>query len=91
MERKDNILKVQGLDAVDGSPILDIKPFTLSYPNYEKVTVPPMAGRFDGRLEKGRIAIRPEYATRLRAGLIPRALGISGDFRGQDTDFNCLH
>ncbi|ACL06750.1 protein of unknown function UPF0066 [Desulfatibacillum aliphaticivorans] len=40
LERKDNILKVQGLDAVDGSPILDIKPFTLSYPNYEKVTVP---------------------------------------------------
>jgi tRNA-Thr(GGU) m(6)t(6)A37 methyltransferase TsaA len=26
LERKDNILKVMGLDAVDGTPVLDIKP-----------------------------------------------------------------
>lgn len=26
-ERKDNILKVSGLDAIDGSPVIDIKPY----------------------------------------------------------------
>lgn len=28
LEHKDNILKVKGLEAVDGSPIVDIKPWT---------------------------------------------------------------
>jgi tRNA-Thr(GGU) m(6)t(6)A37 methyltransferase TsaA len=28
LERKGNILKVKGLEAVDGSPIVDIKPYT---------------------------------------------------------------
>jgi len=32
LERKGNILKVQGLDAIDGSPVLDIKPYN---PNYD--------------------------------------------------------
>ncbi len=32
LERKGNVLKVKGLDAVDGSPILDIKPYN---PNYD--------------------------------------------------------
>jgi formylmethanofuran dehydrogenase subunit E len=27
IERKGNILKVKGMDAIDGSPLLDIKPF----------------------------------------------------------------
>jgi tRNA-Thr(GGU) m(6)t(6)A37 methyltransferase TsaA len=27
LERKDNILRVEGLDALDGTPVLDIKPF----------------------------------------------------------------
>ncbi|WP_020589892.1 tRNA (N6-threonylcarbamoyladenosine(37)-N6)-methyltransferase TrmO [Desulfobacter curvatus] len=30
-ERKGNILTVQGLEAVDGSPIIDIKPYSQSY------------------------------------------------------------
>lgn len=30
LERHYNIVKVQGLDAVDGTPILDIKPYTYS-------------------------------------------------------------
>ncbi len=30
LERRDNILKVIGLDALDGTPILDIKPYLLS-------------------------------------------------------------
>jgi tRNA-Thr(GGU) m(6)t(6)A37 methyltransferase TsaA len=31
LERKGDILKVQGLDAIDGSPIVDIKPYIPSY------------------------------------------------------------
>lgn len=31
LERKRNILKVKGLDMIDGTPILDIKPYTLSH------------------------------------------------------------
>ena len=27
LERKDNILHLEGLDAIDGTPVLDIKPF----------------------------------------------------------------
>jgi len=32
LEHKGNILKVKGLEAVDGSPIVDIKPYTESHP-----------------------------------------------------------
>jgi len=34
LERKGNVLKVGGLDAIDGSPIIDIKPYV---PNYYAV------------------------------------------------------
>jgi len=34
LERRDNILKVQGLDAIDGTPVLDIKP---NIPGYDSV------------------------------------------------------
>ena len=37
IERTENILKVQGLEAVDGSPIIDIKPYTLTYCSAEDV------------------------------------------------------
>jgi tRNA-Thr(GGU) m(6)t(6)A37 methyltransferase TsaA len=37
IERKENILKVQGLEAVDGSPIIDIKPYTTTYCSAEDV------------------------------------------------------
>lgn len=36
LERRGNVLKVKGLDAVDGSPIIDIKPYNPSYyPAYD--------------------------------------------------------
>lgn len=28
LDRKDNVLEVKGLDAIDGTPVLDIKPYT---------------------------------------------------------------
>ncbi len=34
LKRRKNILRVEGLDAIDGTPILDIKPY---YPNYDAV------------------------------------------------------
>jgi len=33
-ERRANVLVVQGLDAIDGTPVLDIKPY---FPNYDAV------------------------------------------------------
>lgn len=39
IEKKENILKVQGLEAVDGSPIIDIKPYTMTYCSAKDVKV----------------------------------------------------
>ena len=39
VERRGNILKVKGLDAVDGSPIIDIKPYTRNYCSVEDFKV----------------------------------------------------
>jgi tRNA-Thr(GGU) m(6)t(6)A37 methyltransferase TsaA len=35
LKRKGNILKVQGLDAIDASPVLDIKPYIPGYDSVE--------------------------------------------------------
>ncbi len=40
LERDDNILRVKGLEAVDGSPIIDIKPYVQPYYGAGKPTVP---------------------------------------------------
>ena len=40
LERKDNVLRVQGLDAIDGSPVLDIKPFIPGYDAVENAKAP---------------------------------------------------
>jgi tRNA-Thr(GGU) m(6)t(6)A37 methyltransferase TsaA len=34
MKRRKNILRVEGLDAIDGTPVLDIKPY---FPHYDAV------------------------------------------------------
>jgi len=39
LDRKGNVLKVQGLDAIDGSPLIDIKPYNPSYYAAEDVKV----------------------------------------------------
>ena len=39
LERKGNVLKVQGLDAIDGSPLIDIKPYNPGYYAAEDVKV----------------------------------------------------
>lgn len=40
VKRRSNILTVKGLDIVNGTPILDIKPYTPQYDKVAKVKVP---------------------------------------------------
>ena len=41
LQRRGNILKVQGLDAIDGTPIIDIKPYMPGYDSVTDAKVPP--------------------------------------------------
>ena len=40
LQRQGNILKVQGLDALDGSPVIDIKPYSPGYDSADDAEVP---------------------------------------------------
>jgi len=40
LEREGNVLKVKGLEAVDGSPLIDIKPYVESYHSVENPNFP---------------------------------------------------
>lgn len=40
LSRKGNIIKVKGLDILDGTPILDIKPYTPRYDSVKKARIP---------------------------------------------------
>lgn len=40
LERTGNVMKVKGLEAVDGSPIIDIKPYTWPYYGVDNPKVP---------------------------------------------------
>jgi tRNA-Thr(GGU) m(6)t(6)A37 methyltransferase TsaA len=55
VERQKNILRVSGLEAVDGSPILDIKPHIKSYDTLEHPKVAPWMEQIQRDLE-GEIA-----------------------------------
>jgi len=41
LERRGNILKVKGLDAMDGTPVLDIKPYLPGYDSTDDARVAP--------------------------------------------------
>jgi len=41
LQRQGNILKVKGLDAIDGTPVIDIKPYIPGYDSAADATVPP--------------------------------------------------
>jgi tRNA-Thr(GGU) m(6)t(6)A37 methyltransferase TsaA len=41
LERRSNVLKVRGLDAIDGTPVLDIKPYIPGYDSADDATTPP--------------------------------------------------
>jgi tRNA-Thr(GGU) m(6)t(6)A37 methyltransferase TsaA len=40
LQRQKNVLRVQGLDALDGSPVLDIKPYMPGYDSADDARVP---------------------------------------------------
>jgi tRNA-Thr(GGU) m(6)t(6)A37 methyltransferase TsaA len=45
LERRGNILRVKGLDAIDGSPVIDIKPYIPGYDSATGARVPPWITR----------------------------------------------
>lgn len=51
VERKNNILRVVGLEAVDGSPVLDIKPHIKSYDTLENPKVAPWMEQIQRELD----------------------------------------
>jgi len=55
LECSGNLLKVQGLDAVDGSPVLDIKPYNPSYYPVGEVRISPWLEQIHGDLAAGSI------------------------------------
>jgi tRNA-Thr(GGU) m(6)t(6)A37 methyltransferase TsaA len=52
MARKGNVLEVKGLDAVDGSPIIDLKPYSKSYLKVKDLIVPAWMERLNKELEE---------------------------------------
>mgnify|MGYP001590885011 CR=1 FL=1 len=45
LERRGNILRVQGLDAIDGTPVMDIKPYIPGYDSVAEARVPSWVTR----------------------------------------------
>lgn len=45
LERRGNILRVRGLDAIDGTPVVDIKPFIPGHDLANDAEVPPWINR----------------------------------------------
>ena len=41
LQRQGNILKVEGLDAIDGIPVIDIKPYIPGYDSVANTKIPP--------------------------------------------------
>ena len=51
LQREGNVLEVKGLEAVDGSPLLDIKPYVEAYHGVEHPKVPEWMRRIHKDLE----------------------------------------
>lgn len=43
LDSREGTLRVEGLDAIDGTPVLDIKPYLPPYDSFPKATVPAWA------------------------------------------------
>ncbi|MFO8056178.1 MAG: tRNA (N6-threonylcarbamoyladenosine(37)-N6)-methyltransferase TrmO [bacterium] len=52
LKREGNVLTVQGLDAVDGSPVIDVKPYVPTYQVKEEVKIPWWMERIFKKLGK---------------------------------------
>lgn len=53
LEHRGNLLTVRGLDAIDGSPIIDIKPYNPSYYSVGEVRIPPWLEQIHRELALG--------------------------------------
>ncbi|SLM31892.1 conserved hypothetical protein [Desulfamplus magnetovallimortis] len=51
IERKGNILKIQGFEAIDGTPVIDIKPYVEGYHRVESPTRPEWMENIHRQLE----------------------------------------
>jgi tRNA-Thr(GGU) m(6)t(6)A37 methyltransferase TsaA len=51
VEKKDNILKVEGLDALNGTPILDIKPYSSKHDLVKNAKTPWWVKRLNDKKE----------------------------------------
>ena len=51
LERNDTVLRVSGLDAVDGSPVIDIKPYLPHYYSVEDATLSPWMNQLIDEME----------------------------------------
>jgi tRNA-Thr(GGU) m(6)t(6)A37 methyltransferase TsaA len=58
LKREGNVLQVRGLEAVDGSPIIDIKPFVQGYHGAENPTVADWMKTIQRDLEEGPLEIK---------------------------------
>ncbi len=47
LEHKGNVIKVRGLDVIDGTPIIDIKPYWPQYDRAENAIVPEWIGKLE--------------------------------------------
>jgi len=45
LKRKDNILTVKGIDVLDGTPLIDIKPYVPDFNPDEKITIGWLEGK----------------------------------------------
>lgn len=55
IEKTGNILKVQGLEAVNGSPIIDIKPYTMTYCSAEDVKLSDWMNQIQNAISQAKI------------------------------------
>ena len=56
LERKENVLKVEGLDALDGSPLIDIKPYIPSYYHADNIKMADWMLQIEREFAEGLIA-----------------------------------
>lgn len=47
--RKGNVLRVRGLDAINGTPVLDVKPYVANYDSVPQATIPAWAQELSER------------------------------------------
>jgi tRNA (adenine37-N6)-methyltransferase len=45
LQRDKNVLRVRGMDAIDGTPLLDIKPYTPAFDRVEDARIPEWCKR----------------------------------------------